>query len=84
MSSSTHLHQALTDTEGTVLYEMPSSTYLHQALTDSLSSGIFIDTKFFLFSKRKYSTGRVSLSFPGALYANSSILKRIKYFETGK
>ena len=51
---------------------------LHCALSDSVSSGVFIDTKFYLFSGRK-SSGEVFRSRP--LFANSKTLKSVRYFD---
>ena len=51
---------------------------LHCALSDSVSSGVFIDTKFYLFSRRK-SSGEVFRSRP--LFANSKTLKSVRYFD---
>ena len=51
---------------------------LRCALSDSVTSGVFIDTKFHLFSRRN-SSGKVSR--PRPLYANSLTLKSVPYFE---
>ena len=47
------------------------------ALKDSITSGTFIDTKFYVFSRREAS-GRVS--FPRPLYCNSRVLDTVPYF----
>jgi hypothetical protein len=60
---------------------MSSPTHVQEALTNSLASGIFIDTKFYVFSKRDAS-GRVS--DPRPLYANSHILESVPHFRTRK
>ncbi|KDQ57691.1 hypothetical protein JAAARDRAFT_130011 [Jaapia argillacea MUCL 33604] len=53
---------------------------IQNLLTHSLRDGAFIDTKFFVFSKRSES-GRVG--FPMPLYANSTLLQdKSAYFET--
>ncbi|KAF9779863.1 hypothetical protein BJ322DRAFT_346975 [Thelephora terrestris] len=54
--------------------------FLLDALSDSISSGIFIDTKFYVFSRREPTYGRVSS--PRALYCNSRILDKVPYFST--
>ena len=51
---------------------------LHSALSDSVASGVFIDTKVYLFSCRK-SSGGVSRLRP--LFANSQALKSVRYFD---
>ena len=51
---------------------------LHRALSDSVASGVFIDTKFCLFSCRNSSGKAVR---PRPLYANSQILKSVPYFD---
>lgn len=51
---------------------------LHCALSDSLDSGVFVDTKFYLFSRRNAS-GKVCRPWP--LYANSLTLKSVPYFK---
>lgn len=52
---------------------------LHAALDDSITSGRFIDTKFYVFS-RKNQSGRVGT--PRALFANSRVLTVVPYFQT--
>jgi hypothetical protein len=59
---------------------MAPPQFLLDALTDSISSGTFIDTKFFAFSRREV-TRRVGS--PRALYCNSRILNTVSYFFTG-
>ncbi|KAF9650002.1 hypothetical protein BDM02DRAFT_3112802 [Thelephora ganbajun] len=51
--------------------------FLLEALNDSIISGTFIDTKFYLFSRREAS-GRVGS--PRALYCNSCVLNTVPYF----
>lgn len=51
---------------------------LHCALSDAVASGVFIDTKFYLFSRRKLS-GEVFR--PRPLFANSQTLKSVQYFD---
>jgi hypothetical protein len=58
---------------------MDPPQFLLDALTDSISSGTFIDTKFYVFSRRE-ATGRVGS--PRALYCNSRILNTVPYFST--
>ena len=49
---------------------------LQEALKDSITSGSFIDTKFWLFSKRRSANpGRVGV--PKALFVNGRVAKRI-------
>lgn len=52
---------------------------LLDALNDSITSGTFIDTKFYVFSRREVS-GHVGS--PRALYCNSRILEAVPYFST--
>ena len=54
---------------------------LHSALNESITSGRFIDTKFYVFSCRSKS-GRVGT--PKALFANSRVPATVPYFETRK
>ena len=58
---------------------MDPPQFLLDALTDSVSSGTFVDTKFFAFSRREVA-GRVGS--PRALYCNSRILSPVPYFST--
>jgi hypothetical protein len=58
---------------------MDPPQFLLDALTDSISSGTFVDTKFYAFSRRE-ATGRVGS--PRALYCNSRILDTVPYFST--
>jgi len=60
---------------------MSQTELLHAALNDSIASGRFIDTKFYVFSRRDKS-GRVGT--PKALFANSRVLTTVPYFETRK
>ena len=48
---------------------------LQEALKDSITSGSFVDTKFWLFSKRSSNPGRVGA--PKALFVNGRVAKRI-------
>ena len=48
---------------------------LQEALKDSITSGSFIDTKFWLFSKRSSNPGHVGV--PKALFVNERVAKRI-------
>ena len=57
---------------------MPASTALCEALNQGISSGIFVDTKIILYSRRD-SSGRVCR--PKVLYANSHVLKTVPYFQ---
>ena len=52
---------------------------LLDALNDSVTSGTFIDTKFYVFS-RKEASGRVGS--PRALYCNSRVLNTVPYFSS--
>ena len=52
---------------------------LLDALNDSITSGTFVDTKFYVFSRREAS-GRVGS--PRALHCNSRILDTVPYFST--
>ena len=52
---------------------------LEVALKDSIASGTFIDTKFYIFSRREAS-GRVCS--PRALYCNSSVLDTVPSIST--
>ena len=54
---------------------------LHAVLDESITSGRFIDTKFYVFS-RKNQNGRVGT--PKALFANSRVLTVVPYFQTRK
>ena len=60
---------------------MEPPRFLLDALNDSISSGTFIDTKFYVFSRREPS-GRVSS--PRALFCNAQILDAIPYFSSCK
>ena len=53
--------------------------FLLDALTESITSGTFIDTKLYVFSRRDAS-GRVDS--PRPLYCNSRVLKTLPYFST--
>ena len=48
---------------------------LQEALRDSITSGTFIDTKFWVFSKRRSSVGRVG--GPKALFVNERVVRRV-------
>ena len=60
---------------------MTQPEVLHAALNDSITYGRFIDTKFYVFSRREKS-GRVGT--PKALFANGRVLRTVPYFETRK
>ena len=55
--------------------------FLLDPLEESITSGTFIDTKFYVFSRRDAS-GRVGS--PRPLYCNSSVLDTVPYFSTCK
>ena len=48
---------------------------LQEALRDSITSGSFVDTKFWLFSKRTSNPGRIG--GPKALFVNERVAKRV-------
>jgi len=48
---------------------------LQEALRDSITSGTFVDTKFWLFSKRTSKPGRVGE--PKALFVNGHVVRRV-------
>jgi len=50
---------------------------LNAALEDSISSGKFIDTKFWAFNHLNRETGR--LEQPAAVFANSAVVRSIPY-----
>ena len=54
---------------------MDIPTPLEEALRDSITSGTFIDTKFWVFSKRSSKSGRVG--GPKALFVNGRVLKSV-------
>ena len=58
---------------------MDSPHFLLDALNDSITSGTFIDTKFYVFSRRGAS-GRVGS--PRPLYCNAHALDTVSYFST--
>jgi len=58
-------------------YEMDPPQFLLDALKASVTSGTFVDTKFYVFSRREVS-GRVGS--PRALYCNSRVLSTVPYF----
>ena len=60
---------------------MSQTEFLHAALNDSITSGRFIDTKFYVFSRRDKSR---RVGTPKALFANSRVLTTVPYFETRK
>ena len=60
---------------------MTSSTFLQCALADSLSSGIFIDTKIYGFTRRK-PNDHVGDARP--LYVNSHVLRQVPHFDIRK
>ena len=53
--------------------------FLLGALKESVTSGTFVDTKFYVFSRREAS-GRVGS--PRALYCNSRVLDTVPYLST--
>ena len=59
--------------------KMGPPQFLQDALNESITSGIFVDTKFYVFSRREVS-GRVGS--PRALYCNSRTLDTVPYFST--
>ena len=58
---------------------MDPSQFLLDALHDSITSGAFVDTKFYVFS-RKEATGCVGS--PRALYGNSRVLNTVPHFSS--
>ena len=58
---------------------MDPPRFLLEALEESITSGTFIDTKFYVFSRRD-SSGRVSS--PRPLYCNSRVLNTVPYFSS--
>ena len=48
---------------------------LQEALRDSITSGTFVDTKFWVFSKRGPKSGRIGE--PKALFANGHVVRRV-------
>lgn len=48
---------------------------VQEALWDSITSGTFIDTKFWVFSKRSSKAGRVGE--PRALYVNEHVVRSV-------
>ena len=58
---------------------MDPPRFLLDTLDDSIASGIFIDTKFYVFSRREAS-GYVGS--PRALYCNSRVLDTVPYFSS--
>ena len=48
---------------------------LQEALRDSITSGIFVDTKFWLFSKHASKPGRVG--DPEPLFVNGRVVRRV-------
>ena len=48
---------------------------LQEALSDSITSGTFIDTKFWVFSKRSSKLGRVGE--PKALFVNGHVVRSV-------
>ena len=53
---------------------------LQEALRDSITSGTFIDTKFWVFSKRSSKAGRVGE--PKALFVNGHVVRRVPRLAT--
>ena len=58
---------------------MAAPEVLFDALNESITSGTFIDTKFYVYS-RKGASGRVNS--PRSLYCNGHVLKTVPYFST--
>lgn len=54
---------------------MDIPTPLQEALRDSITSGTFIDTKFWVFSKRSSKSGRVGE--PKALFVSGHVVKSV-------
>ena len=54
---------------------MTIPTPLQEALRDSITSGTFVDTKFWVFSKRGSKPGRIV--GPKALFVNERVAKRV-------
>jgi len=48
---------------------------LQEALRDSITSGTFIDTKFWVFSKRNSKAGRIGE--PKALFVNGHVVRSV-------
>jgi hypothetical protein len=59
--------------------KMDPPQFLLDALTDSVSSGTFVDTKFFVFSRRETTR---CVGSPRALYCNSRVLDAVPHFFT--
>ena len=53
--------------------------FLLDALSDSITSGTFVDTKFYVFSRREASG---CVGSPRALYCNSRVLNTVPYFSS--
>ena len=58
---------------------MDQPQVLLDALNDSIISGTFVDTKFYVFSRRD-SSGRVGA--PRALYCNSRVMNTVPYISS--
>ena len=58
---------------------MDPPRFLLDALSDSITSGTFIDTKFYVFSRRETSG---CVGSPRALYCNSRVLSTVPYFSS--
>ena len=58
---------------------MDPPRFLLEALEESITSGTFIDTKFYVFSRRD-SSGRIGS--PRPLYCNSRVLNTVPYFSS--
>jgi hypothetical protein len=54
---------------------MAIPTPVQEALRDSITSGTFIDTKFWVFSKRNSKVGRVGE--PKALFVNAHVVRSV-------
>ena len=58
---------------------MDPSQLLLDTLNDSITSGAFVDTKFYVFSRREASG---CVGSPRALYCNSRVLNTVPYFSS--
>jgi hypothetical protein len=58
---------------------MDPPQFLLDALSDSITSGTFVDAKFYVFSRREASG---SVGSPRALYCNSRVLNTVPYFSS--
>ena len=58
---------------------MDPPRFLLDALGNSITSGTFVDTKFYVFSRREASG---CVGSPRALYCNSGVLNTVPYFSS--